>query len=475
MGYVAQQPFIFDTTIRENIRMGIPNPVSPSPAPAPPTVTASHDMMGEKTAPSCDLNLLRGEDPRPQNSVMPACDPNHLREVLTHVGLMDDLLKIALENRLPTSFDPHEALFLSHTLGNSALKEQIVTLRTELRSRLPEALKHRIERFEVDRFLAHTSIYGNLVFSDALPGNLAPDTICNNPKFSQFLTDHGLDEPLMALGHRIIQQSIVVLKNLVDDPYFFKATPIPTEEMPRFEALIQKYPTFRPGGIHEKDRPFFLLPALTFIPAEHKIAVISTHLKGEIVQFRKAFLKAFIGIDFDQCEEVPTDFPIYCPKIYTPTRTVMENLLFGSVQTAYASAWPQIKAEVATLLLDHPTVHSALIDVALSHRTGSHGSNLSGGQKQKIAIARALVKSPPLLVLDEATASLDNQSQQRIQSYITKKLKGRTTVISVIHRLDLLPSYDRILVLKDGKIVEQGQYDELMAKKGALHELVHGR
>jgi ABC-type multidrug transport system fused ATPase/permease subunit len=76
--------------------------------------------------------------------------------------------------------------------------------------------------------------------------------------------------------------------------------------------------------------------------------------------------------------------------------------------------------------------------------------------------------------MDEATSALDNASQQRIQNLLDTRWKGRSTVISVAHRLDTIKTYDKVAVMKAGKIVEMGSYDELMAGKGILYGLVHG-
>jgi putative ABC transport system ATP-binding protein len=76
--------------------------------------------------------------------------------------------------------------------------------------------------------------------------------------------------------------------------------------------------------------------------------------------------------------------------------------------------------------------------------------------------------------MDEATASLDNVSQQRIQTYIETHLRGRSTVVAVLHRLDMTPGYDRIIVLKGGRVMETGDYESLMAQKGAFYDLVNG-
>ena len=96
-------------------------------------------------------------------------------------------------------------------------------------------------------------------------------------------------------------------------------------------------------------------------------------------------------------------------------------------------------------------------------------------QKQKLAIARVLLKNPKILIMDEATSALDNKSQTRIQNLLETKLKGETTLISVIHRLDIIQNYDKIAVMKAGKIIELGPYEELMSRQGVLYELVSGK
>ena len=106
---------------------------------------------------------------------------------------------------------------------------------------------------------------------------------------------------------------------------------------------------------------------------------------------------------------------------------------------------------------------------------GSKGGRLSGGQCQKLAIARIFLKNPKILIMDEATSALDNNSQARIQNLLERLWKGKSTVISVIHRLDIIKNYDRIAVMKGGKVGEFGTYNELIEKKGMLYELVYGK
>ncbi|KJC33937.1 ABC transporter [Bradyrhizobium sp. LTSP849] len=101
---------------------------------------------------------------------------------------------------------------------------------------------------------------------------------------------------------------------------------------------------------------------------------------------------------------------------------------------------------------------------------GEHGSTLSGGQRQRIAIARAVVRNSPILVLDEPTAALDPQSERLVIDALHRLMKGRT-VLMIAHRLNTLVNADKIIVLRDGVVAEEGGYDELIARGGDFAEL----
>ena len=95
---------------------------------------------------------------------------------------------------------------------------------------------------------------------------------------------------------------------------------------------------------------------------------------------------------------------------------------------------------------------------------------LSGGERQRIAIARAVLKNAPILIFDEATSSLDTENEKHIQESLSKLMKGKT-VIAVAHRLSTLKEMDRILVFDNGKIIEEGNHDELLNKQGKYAKL----
>jgi ATP-binding cassette subfamily B protein len=101
---------------------------------------------------------------------------------------------------------------------------------------------------------------------------------------------------------------------------------------------------------------------------------------------------------------------------------------------------------------------------------GERGHRLSGGEKQRLAIARLLLKSPSIVVLDEATAHLDSENEELVQKALSKALQGRTSIV-IAHRLSTIMSADQILVLENGLIVERGKHEDLVTRGGLYSEL----
>ena len=166
-------------------------------------------------------------------------------------------------------------------------------------------------------------------------------------------------------------------------------------------------------------------------------------------------------------------FSLHCAAEYMFSHSVFENLVYGNLRSDTSSAAADLMTKITDLLKQEHA--DEVIDAGLDYEVGSKGDRLSGGQQQKVALARAFLKEPWILIMDEATASLDNASQTLIQRFIETELRGKSTVVAVIHRLDLLPSYDKILVMKSGRVVESGKYEELMKAKGIFYGLVQGK
>lgn len=145
--------------------------------------------------------------------------------------------------------------------------------------------------------------------------------------------------------------------------------------------------------------------------------------------------------------------------------TIRENITYG------LDRYSEEELQQAVEDADIPEFLPSLPD-GLNTQVGEHGDKLSGGQKQRICIARALIRHPRILIMDEATSALDNVAEYHVQKAVGKLMKVCTTFI-VAHRLSTIRNADRIVVMEEGKAVEMGTYDDLMALNGKFAELEH--
>jgi ATP-binding cassette subfamily B protein len=143
-------------------------------------------------------------------------------------------------------------------------------------------------------------------------------------------------------------------------------------------------------------------------------------------------------------------------------RTLMENIRYGRPEATNEEVIQASK-------LAHCDDFIEALPLKYETFVGERGVKLSGGERQRVAIARAILKDAPILILDEATSSLDSHSEALIQKALDNLMKGRTT-IAIAHRLSTIRKMDRIIVMKDGKIIEDGTHDELSSKTSGLYK-----
>jgi subfamily B ATP-binding cassette protein MsbA len=143
--------------------------------------------------------------------------------------------------------------------------------------------------------------------------------------------------------------------------------------------------------------------------------------------------------------------------------TIRSNIAYGSKELPMEKIIDAAKAANA---------HSFIAEFKDGYDTiiGDRGVKLSGGERQRISIARALLKNPPILILDEATSSLDTESELLVQQAIVRLMKGRTSIV-IAHRLSTIQNADKIIVIGNGKIVEHGSHEYLLKLNGLYRKL----
>jgi subfamily B ATP-binding cassette protein MsbA len=171
-----------------------------------------------------------------------------------------------------------------------------------------------------------------------------------------------------------------------------------------------------------------------------------------------------VNINEYNLQDLRKQFALVSQYINLFNDSVAHNIAYGKFEHANAEAI--LAAAEAANVLD---VIQQLPE-GINTSVGEQGLMLSGGQRQRLAIARAVFKDAPILILDEATSALDSESEQKVQTALEKLMKNRTTLV-IAHRLSTVEKADRIIVMSNGKIVEEGKHKELLAKNGAYAKL----
>ena len=437
IGFVSQQSFIFDGTIRENLLY------------------------------ACQ-SLITTEDPG-QTISLP--DRQRILQLVREVGLEDDILRFGLNTVVPEGRWP-------------ALLPHLLRLRQIFHGQWGGEVAELVEFFDVRRFLQHRTLYGNIVFGDPDREEYELDNLPKNPTFIRLLRDTGLYQSLLDLGKSLLERTVMLSKELGHDFSLLEKIPIAADQFEQYRELMRRIHGAQLNQLTGKDDELLLRLALQFIPAEHQIVELSPFLEETILTTRHKFIREIGGKDLLECQfgaeaDFPdaikgkremADFSVYCPAQYLYSKSILDNVLFGRIRRDQSQALEKVQ-ELIVQLLKNENLLDEVLDIGLDFQVGSKGDRLSGGQKQKVALVRVLLKNPRILILDEATSSLDNVSQARIQRMLETDLKGKCTVVAVVHRLDTVGAYDRIAVLKAGRIVEMGQYDELMAAKSTFYGL----
>lgn len=258
---------------------------------------------------------------------------------------------------------------------------------------------------------------------------------------------------------------------------FFKESPLVRENpVPRLLPIVKGSVQFCDVHFGYPDRP----PIITGFTAEimpgKKTAFVGTSGGG------KSTLLKLVGRFYDPTEgrilldgiplkdlnlqHIRESIGIVFQETYLFGSSIRENIRFGRPQATDVEIEEAAKAAF---------IHDFIMELPEGYDThvGERGIRLSGGQKQRIAVARMFVKNPSIILLDEATASLDTVSEKAVQHALNALLAGRTT-IAVAHRISTIRDYDQIIVVDDGLAAEWGTYEQLMAQQGLFYQLVKG-
>ena len=343
--------------------------------------------------------------------------------------------------------------------------ERILAVRATLRERLaaPDCAG-LVESFEVESYNSNATMAENLLFGTQVGDTFDLENLADNTYMLSVLEGCGLTDDLLRAGHQVARTMLELFSDLAPDHEFFEQFSfIKADDLADYKDLIARADIDNLGALDEDDRRRLLSLPFKMIPARHRLGIIDDAMQTRLLEARAAFAR-----------DLPTDLEgtveFFDSERYNAAGTLQDNILFGKLVYGQAQAESRVGGLIGEVI-EKLGLYDTVVEVGLGFQVGIGGSRLSTAQRQKLAIARAVLKRPDVFIISEGTAALDGAAQSKITANLLEEFKGRG-LIWILHRPSFANQFDRVLVMRGGQLVEQGRFDELSGPDTHLSELM---
>ena len=371
---------------------------------------------------------------------MQADSPASVGAILTHVlgvvGLADDVYQMGLRG----SIDPAE---------RPDIADSVLQARRALRDRLAQPeYTHLIEPFDRDRYNTNASVAENLLFGNPINDMFDMDRLAENPYVLSVLDKAGLSADWLDMGRQVAQTMVEIFADLPPGHDFFEQYSfISSDDLPEFQTLLAR--AERGTGLSAldaADRTSLMSLPFKIIPAQHRLGLIDDAMQERLLRARQVF-----------ADELPADLvdavEFFDAERYNAAASLQDNILFGKPAYGQAQAAQTIGAMIAEML-EELDLRRSVMEAGLGFHVGVGGARLSGGQRQRLAFARALLKKPDLMIVNEAASVLDATNQTQLIDNLLAERRGQG-VVWMLANEHLADKFDEVLVLRDGRLAEQ--------------------
>ncbi len=454
MSYVGQSGYIFNTTIGENLFFSLKHrPLHEV------TYEGKEKEFREQDAKEVILTGNSQEDSGADWIDYESAGVKDHKELniraidtLQMVDLSDDVYQFGLRSTLDTDEDPSTA-------------ELILSARRRFFEKLEAdpGLKNLVEAFEQDKYNTNATVGENLLFGTPVSTEFDLDRLAENSYVQQVIEEANMTDIFLKMGHQVASLMVELFADLPPDHEFFQLYGfISSEELPEYQGILSRVSPEKMDKLREEDRLRFMSLPFKVIPSRHRLGVITDEIQDKVVEARKRFVEHLPP-------HLKNSVAFFDADAYNAAANIQDNILFGKIAYGYAQASEKIGTLLADVV-DEMELKRTIIKVGLNFNVGAGGARLSENQRQKLCIARSIIKKPDLLVLNQAVASFDTRTQQRLVETILSEFEGRG-VVWAIEKPEMGYLFDHIILISGGVITESGSFEELQAKSDQFQML----
>ncbi|HWD56795.1 MAG TPA: ABC transporter transmembrane domain-containing protein [Stellaceae bacterium] len=443
IGYVNATPYLFTGTLRDNLLLGLRHvPVGTVAYGEELAKKRAKELLEARRSGNMALDIDADWTDYADAGVADA-DGLKLRvaEVLAEIGFEEDVYGFGLRGRLDPAANPELAARLLD--AREALSQRL----------LRDGITDLVETYDPERFNTNATVAENLLFGTPIGPVFDFEALAENSYVRQVLDKAGLTGDLVEAGRQVAATMTEIFADLPPDHEFFETFSfIRADDLPEFKTILGAVDSGGIEALSEAQRGMLLSLPLKLVAARHRLDVLDEPMQQRLLEARRLFRA-------DLPADARGQIAFFDPAEYNAAATLQDNILFGKIAYGESDAVTRVPAVLGEVL-DALTLRPAVIDVGLDYNVGTAGSRLSLGQRQRAAIARAVLKRPDLMILNEATSALDGAAQAKVMDGLFAEFQGRC-LVWVLHRASLARNFDRVLVMSGGKLQEQGRFAEL--------------
>ena len=453
--YVGPAGIVFTGTWRDNLYYGLQRHPAPSLAKDEET-RARERRRVEQARLSGNIELDFHAD-WIDYAAADATGPDGLQaralEVVSMVDLDRDIFRMGLNGTIDPATQPD-------------LANRVLAARGQVRARLADPEQaDLVDLFDRDRYNESASIAENVMFGTPVGGAFSDDDLAGHPYFRKVLDTVGLTQDFLRIGQEAAATIIELFADLPPGhPFFEQYSLIASDDLPEYQAIVTTAQRDGLDALNQAQKQRLMALPFRLIPTRHRLDLIGPEIQARLLEARAVFhrdLPADLrrSVDFFDAEQ------------YNAAASIQDNLLFGKVRYGRSAAAEKVQALIVSVVEDSG-LREPIMAVGLDQPVGVAGGRLSPLQRQKLALGRALLKRPDLLIVDNATSVLDAAGQERVHGAIQDRMEGRA-LIWAPHRAALAKTFDHVIVLRSGRVLGEGSFADL-EDRGLLKELLDG-
>ncbi len=373
-------------------------------------------------------------------------------EVLKTADMLEDVYQLGLRVTIDTKAQPD-------------LVQRLLRARQAVRERLAEPENAPlVEPFDPARFIVNATLAENLFFGTADAEAFDPENLGGNEYVRDVLRKARLTGEFFKIGMAVASDLLELAGDLpAGNSLLAEFSVIRIEDLPQFRPVVDKAKRDGAKALSAAEQAMILSVPFKIVPMRDRHVQIGPNFKEKLLLARRSF-----SADLPSSLKDKVEF--FTPDRFNSALTLRDNILFGKVAINQAQAAQRANALISSVV-NELELRDTIVEAGLAFHVGTRGARLSAAQRQKLAIARALLKNADLVVLAEATTALDAASDARVAEALLDHHKGRG-VLWALQNPAAAKRFDRILMMAEGRVVEEGRYQDLIDSDGAFAALL---